>query len=86
MRSEIPLHLFHVISRGLTMTILILYSNSAKTYRTHTSQGNKQANWQSFLREHGWKCKALQSQLEHLCILQNSVNLPREKLAVKLRW
>lgn len=45
----------------------------------------EQANWQSFLRERGWKCKALQSQVKRLCILQTSINLLGEKPAVELR-
>lgn len=32
----------------------------------------EQANWQAFfLRESGWKCKALQSQLERLCVFHH---------------
>lgn len=46
----------------------------------------EQANWQSFLRERGWKCKALQSQVERLCILPTSIHLLGEKPVVELRW
>lgn len=37
-----------------------------------------------FLRERGWKCKALHSHLEHLCVFQTTNNLPGENLVVEV--
>lgn len=44
--------------------------NSAKAYVRSTNHSKTAKEVAVFLRERGCKCKALQSQLEHLCILQ----------------
>lgn len=77
---------FYAIFWGLILTKLILLNNSAKAYRTSTSHWNRASWLVVFLRERGWKCKALQSQLERLCILYTSIDLCGEKLMLELRW